>query len=228
MIDLTNIAPGFRVGSLVAIGQTTPKLRKNKGKIKEVTTWLFRCDCGNEKASVLSDVRAGDVQTCGKCETFRVSQGIKTCAACKRCLPTSAFNKRSGKKIGIQSNCRECDAVNQAAIYWQDPETARVARRRYQSEFVARNGNPGLNYKTRFPLKRAAHNAINLQIKLGKLIRPSQCEACINGHRIEAHHDDYTKPLEVMWLCTRCHRARHSKLKAEGKDPAATAETGAT
>jgi ribosomal protein S27AE len=30
-----------------------------------------------------------------------------------------------------------------------------------------------------------------------------------------AHHEDYDKPLEVMWLCQPCHKQRHKELKSE-------------
>jgi hypothetical protein len=45
-------------------------------------------------------------------------------------------------------------------------------------------------------------------IRKGQLLRPKAC-ACGVTERIEAHHDDYAKPLEILWLCRKCHRARH-------------------
>jgi ribosomal protein S27AE len=30
-----------------------------------------------------------------------------------------------------------------------------------------------------------------------------------------AHHEDYDKPLEVMWLCQPCHKQRHKELKQD-------------
>jgi len=44
----------------------------------------------------------------------------------------------------------------------------------------------------------------------GDLIRPQECK-CGSTDRIEAHHEDYSKPLDVIWLCKRCHLAVHGK-----------------
>ena len=42
-------------------------------------------------------------------------------------------------------------------------------------------------------------------VKNKKLIRPTVCSECGNTGKIEAHHPDYSKPLEVDWLCKACH-----------------------
>ena len=46
-------------------------------------------------------------------------------------------------------------------------------------------------------------------IKDGVLTRPSCCEDCGALCTPEAHHSDYLKPLEVSWLCVRCHKLWH-------------------
>lgn len=49
-------------------------------------------------------------------------------------------------------------------------------------------------------------------IKRGELERPKKCERCgLGSNRIEAHHEDYEKQLEVMWLCKQCHVLMHKK-----------------
>jgi hypothetical protein len=65
-------------------------------------------------------------------------------------------------------------------------------------------------WKKRNPLKRAAQNALNNAIRDGKLMKPSICQRCDVQGRIQAHHPDYTKPLEVEWLCIECHAAEHT------------------
>ena len=57
------------------------------------------------------------------------------------------------------------------------------------------------------PAKTKARNTLNKAIRDGRLKRPDRCSRCGKQGLIEAHHADYSKPLEVEWLCTICHQA---------------------
>lgn len=47
-------------------------------------------------------------------------------------------------------------------------------------------------------------------IRIGRLVRPDVCSRCKrDGRRIQAHHADYSKPLDVYWLCALCHTWVH-------------------
>ncbi len=54
-----------------------------------------------------------------------------------------------------------------------------------------------------------AHTAVWQAVKEGILIKPSACELCEKDSPVVAHHTDYTKQLEVVWLCDFCHRRIH-------------------
>lgn len=55
--------------------------------------------------------------------------------------------------------------------------------------------------------KQAIWNAVFHAIERGDLVR-QPCEVC-GGTHVEAHHDDYAKPLDVRWLCPTHHKAHH-------------------
>ncbi len=59
------------------------------------------------------------------------------------------------------------------------------------------------------PEKRAAHVLLGSAIKRGDVEKPDVCQECGAGGRIHGHHEDYSKPLEVDWLCATCHAKRH-------------------
>ena len=52
----------------------------------------------------------------------------------------------------------------------------------------------------------------NLAVKKASLIAPDVCEKCGEARRVLAHHEDYDKPLDVLWLCFSCHAKRHTEL----------------
>jgi hypothetical protein len=61
-------------------------------------------------------------------------------------------------------------------------------------------------YRLRYPEKRKAHWTVENALRSGKLVK-GPCEVSHDcAGRIEAHHDDYAKPLEVRWLCKRHHK----------------------
>lgn len=58
--------------------------------------------------------------------------------------------------------------------------------------------------------KRMAQGRLNYAVKIGKMIR----DPCINcgNKKSHGHHLDYARPLDVIWLCSACHKNVH-KLK---------------
>lgn len=56
--------------------------------------------------------------------------------------------------------------------------------------------------------QRKAHSLVWEALRRGDLTK-QPCEECGRVDKIHAHHDDYTKPLMVHWLCVSCHRKHH-------------------
>lgn len=65
-------------------------------------------------------------------------------------------------------------------------------------------------YRLRHPDRVDAHRAVWNAKRRGKLT-PGECEVCGTTIEVEAHHDDYGKPLVVRWLCRKHHRAEHQR-----------------
>lgn len=60
-----------------------------------------------------------------------------------------------------------------------------------------------------YKLRQHAWHKVEAAEKNGTLVRPSSCEMCLCEEKVEAHHVDYGKPLEVKWLCGICHQRAH-------------------
>lgn len=87
--------------------------------------------------------------------------------------------------------------------YWSNPELHRALGREKWLKRQKRGlvgYNPDLKYKAR--------EAVRVAVRLGHICKPKACEKCLiepPRHRLHAHHEDYTKPLEIKWLCSKCH-----------------------
>jgi ribosomal protein S27AE len=62
--------------------------------------------------------------------------------------------------------------------------------------------------RNRYPEKRRANHAVFHAVRSGRL-QKQPCEKCGTVDRVNAHHDDYSKPLEVRWLCPKHHSEVH-------------------
>jgi hypothetical protein len=83
------------------------------------------------------------------------------------------------------------------AAYWRqrrqnNPETDHVRQ---------------LKYSKANPEKRRAKDIVHQAVRTGKLLR-QLCEIC--NTKAHGHHDDYTKPLDLRWLCSIHHWKTHN------------------
>lgn len=90
-----------------------------------------------------------------------------------------------------------------------DPE--RLAE--YRESAVKRT----MKWQKENPEKYRAHQILRKAIINGEIEKGIICEDCGYEDLVEddlvGHHEDYTKPLEVIWLCGPCHRVRHREYE---------------
>jgi ribosomal protein S27AE len=88
---------------------------------------------------------------------------------------------------------------------------ASVRARRHDPERVEELRQYDRDRYAESPEKKKARNAVLIRVARGTIVRPNKCERCGTETFTEAHHADYTKPLDVEWLCTECHIEHHSQ-----------------
>lgn len=152
---------------------------------------------------------------------------MKTCFKCGVPKSESEFYLHPAMKDGLLGKCKECTkrdtakrAVEKAdVIRAYDRKRATLphrieARKAYNSTSAGKLAHQKALKKQIFqhPDKKKAHSAVSDAVKAGRLIR-QPCSVC-GLAKSEGHHPNYSKPLEVVWLCNKHHRAEHRKLTA--------------
>lgn len=69
------------------------------------------------------------------------------------------------------------------------------------------------DYRSNTELAAICHAAVNAALKVAIIVKPMECSKCLQAKRsyqLMAHHRDYSKPLEIKWLCCSCHRVGHN------------------
>lgn len=118
-------------------------------------------------------------------------------------------------KDGHLNKCIDCTKNDVALHKTNNLEAVREYDRRRGSypERIRKSMLYTRKYRLENRIKYKAHTAVKIAIKNGTLIKPNKCENknCkeIIIHQMEAHHDDYSKPLDVIWLCSVCHKRKH-------------------
>lgn len=171
------------------------------------------CKCGGAKSLrffyLNADRPMGYSARCRSCHGVQ-SRSCSTCGKEFEGLSGKRFCSEACRKVARPrrtANCKVCAEVFLAGSAGQkfcsvackiaDQTTGR--RRLFISSFAA----------------RAAHSRVAYALKTGIICRPVCCEDCGKGGRVQAAHFDYSKPLEVRWLCRSCH-VRWDKAEPKG------------
>ncbi len=161
-----------------------------------------------------------------------------TCKKCSRCKVEKnidEFDKRGGKRKGQQAYCKKCNVErmkerwNKGLVQVNKLEKSEYDRTRRENNVIRSRQNQQAkawtlgnleriktaaeNRKLLFPEKIRAQRMVINAVQRGRIEKPDACSCCgknTPGNILHGHHDDYSKPLEVDWLCASCHGLRHS------------------
>ena len=134
---------------------------------------------------------------------------MKTCNKCNEEKPFEDFYRDKAKKDGHNYTCKVCSNAANKKRTQANPELKAAYCKKWNQANPDKVSVFKAKYKIRNPLKIKARSVVNNAIQSGKLIKPTKCEACDTEVALDGHHIDYSKPLEVMWLCHPCHMAWH-------------------
>jgi hypothetical protein len=125
----------------------------------------------------------------------------RVCGKCRREQVLEAFTSDRRKTFGRSHECRACARARhraRAARLYQASAAERA--RRQKSRTVGT------------PERQRARQMVQRAVYDGVLIKPHACEGCgSEAVVLHGHHDDYTQPFAVKWLCTACHGQLHRK-----------------
>lgn len=147
---------------------------------------------------------------------------IRTCNLC------GVGSDQADFYAGVTSRCKECHKrevrKNRAANVeyyraydakrFQEQPQRRAGNDRYATTLDGKASCAAAKAKWALenPEKRAAHHALKNAIRSGSIEKPKECSRCGNIPRrrdLHGHHEDYEKPLEVEWICAKCHTGEH-------------------
>jgi len=141
---------------------------------------------------------------------------IKTCRTCGVEKQIDDYYVHSQMGDGHLNICKEC-VRKRVSDYAKTPARIAYDKRRNQTpkrkawtrEFCRKQ-------RLKWKKKRKASSKFWAKFKTGA-IKKLPCEKCGTEKWVEAHHSDYNKPYEVIWLCSLHHKEWHRNNKAKNE-----------
>ena len=135
-----------------------------------------------------------------------------TTKRCFKCLcekPLDAFYKHAAMGDGHLGKCKDCAKADVKKHRQENLEAVRAydKLRASQPHRVALAKRVQAAWRSKHPNRRAAQNALANAVRDGR-VKKSPCWVC--GEKAEAHHPDYDRPLDVVWLCSAHHSQAHA------------------
>jgi len=145
---------------------------------------------------------------------------MKKCFKCGAAKKIDEFYRHSTMGDGHLNKCKECtkedaskhrsDNLEYCQAY--DRKRAnypqRIALRKKVTQTWVEDGRQAESqrrYRNKYPEKYHAQTALGNAVRDGLVIKPIRCSKCGQKTKLEGHHEDYSKPLNVQWLCNSCH-----------------------
>lgn len=124
---------------------------------------------------------------------------MRKCSKCGIEKEVTDFYSASKSEYRIENlrrMCKECDRKRNLA--WRRKNKSRVNQWSKENKEII-----------------AVNTQYREAIRIGKIRKRNSCEIC-HDSPTQGHHEDYSKPLEVIELCQRCHAKLHHQYREQG------------
>ena len=153
-------------------------------------------------------------RACWKASVQRQPARECVCEWCRAEFTTPFRTNMLPEKYGrfCSANCRAQYAVRQ-------PKPGNRGERSYNYKHGLYAGRKaGVIVRTD---RDRIQDAVRHAVKRGRIVKSATCKRCGDSpKRMHAHHQDYSKPLEVQWLCGPCHARTHWDGHLKGRKAA--------
>jgi hypothetical protein len=148
---------------------------------------------------------------------YKKRMDIKTCFRCREALPLTEFYRHTQTKDKLLNECKACVKARVSKNYHARSKQYSAYRAAYQKTAAGKAVHlRAMNkYRRTNNEKARARDAVYRALASGVLVK-TNCVHCGATDRIHGHHRDYSKPLDVVWCCYRCHVVVEHKKKWRG------------
>ena len=137
---------------------------------------------------------------------------MKTCANCHETQSDDRFYSDTSRQGGLARVCKTCDSERKKAMYQANRRAILERVSSYQKSEVGKevHRRASENYWNKHPERKAAHNAVTLEVVTGRMpaARTQVCANCGQSASEYHHHLGYSDRnwLDVIPLCSACHK----------------------
>lgn len=135
----------------------------------------------------------------------------KTCFKCQKVLPISEFYVHQRMADGHINKCKTCTKADVKRNRIEKPDQLRAyeERRAKTEKRRALSLAQGKKQRAKHPERDAARTKLLRAVRAGIVAPWPVCAIPTCHEKPEAHHPDYSRPLDVVWLCSSHHKRAH-------------------
>lgn len=140
---------------------------------------------------------------------------MKICKTCKKLKENTEFYRYKYSKDRLCYVCKKCRNEITRKWYYKNQEKYKKLMVKWKKEnpkkYKKTKRNSYINYRKKYPERVLVKIEFQKSLRKG-IIKKYPCEVC-GDTKSQGHHPDYSKPLEVIWLCQKHHSELHAKLR---------------